>query len=916
MACRLLASPAARDRTGSADPPGSRRPQGESVMLRVVRLKFLFLFFLTVLSILLILPSFPVALPAWWTKHISRGLNLGLDLKGGMHLVLEVDLEQAVNNALNRLATDLKDLAERRNLAVRVGEAARQVLTVTLVNKDEQAAFGKWLKEEFPQVEAGVPQRQDGSLVYTLKLKPEEISQLSERTLTQSLEVMRNRIDQFGVAEPVIVRQGTHQIVVQLPGIQDPQRAMDLIGQTAQLEFKLVDDTAGLNLEELIEKALKDGKLKPGYTREQLNAALADKLPPETEIYMEKRLDRETGRLLTVPILLKKKVLLTGDAVKNAAVRIGDYNEPYVSVDFNRRGAEQFGRITGENVKKRLAIILDGVVRSAPVIQERIGGGKAQITGSYTSEEAHDLAIVLRAGALPASVKIVQNITVGPTLGADSIRKGLYSGLIGTLLVVAFMIFYYRLSGIVANYALILNVIMLLGCLSLLGATLTLPGIAGIILSIGMAVDSNVLIYERMREEFAAGKPLKAGIDGGYDKAFWTIIDSHVTTLITALVLFLFGTGPIKGFAVTLSLGVTLNLFTALYGTRAVYDWLLLKRWLSGLSFFQLFERPNLDYIGKRRYAYIFSAILSLMGLLAFVQYSRGLGNLGVEFSGGVMVQFEAAKPFPVAQYRSVLDQEGWGHAEIQPLEGGRGLMLKVKMTEESVGQLADKLAAVLNKGLPEGNFKVAGTAEIGASISKDLRQKAIIAIVISLIGIIAYIAWRFEFVFGVAAAVATFHDVLAVLGVFYFMGKEITLLVVTALLTIAGYSLTDTVVVFDRIRENLARRRGSLGEIINASVNEVLSRTIVTTTTVFLVVVALYFFGGVVLEDFALAMILGVVVGTYSSVFVASPIIFSWRKEVKRVEVKREKVIELAAQKQKREEKKTTPGKKKGGRR
>ena len=290
-------------------------------------------------------------------------------------------------------------------------------------------------------------------------------------------------------------------------------------------------------------------------------------------MYIEKSLNRETGRLESKPLLLKKKVLLTGDAMKNATVRIGDYNEPYVSVDFNRRGATEFGRITGENVKRRLAIILDGIVRSAPVIQERIGGGKAQITGSYTPAEAHDLAIVLRAGALPATVKIVQNITVGPTLGADSIKKGLTAGLIGTLLVIGFMIFYYRFSGLVANYAMILNVILLLGALSLLGATLTLPGIAGIILSIGMAVDSNVLIYERMREEFHAGKPLKAGIDGGYDKAFWTIIDSHVTTLITAFALFLFGTGPIKGFAVTLSLGVILNLFTALFGTRVVYDW-------------------------------------------------------------------------------------------------------------------------------------------------------------------------------------------------------------------------------------------------------------------------------------------------------------------------------------------------------
>ena len=301
-------------------------------------------------------------------------------------------------------------------------------------------------------------------------------------------------------------------------------------------------------------------------------------------------------------------------------------------------GPQEFGKITGDNVKRRLAIILDGVVRSAPVIQERIGGGKAQITGSYTPAEAHDLAIVLRAGALPATVKIVQNITVGPTLGADSIKKGLTAGLLATLLVIGFMIFYYRFSGLVADYAMVLNVILLLGALSLLGATLTLPGIAGIILSVGMAVDSNVLIYERMREELHAGKPLKASIDGGYDKAFWTIIDAHVTTLITACALFLFGTGPIKGFAVTLSLGVILNLFTALFGTRVVYDWLLIKRWLKKLSFFEVFKQPNIDFIGWRHYAFVISGVLCLLGIVAFVQLSLGHGNLGVEFSGGALV--------------------------------------------------------------------------------------------------------------------------------------------------------------------------------------------------------------------------------------------------------------------------------------
>jgi len=332
------------------------------------------------------------------------------------------------------------------------------------------------------------------------------------------------------------------------------------------------------------------------------------------------------------------------------------------------------------------------------------------------------------------------------------------------------------------------------------------------------------------------------------------------------------------------------------------------------LTFFHLFEKPNLDFIGWRKYAFVISGVLGLLGIIAFVQLSRGQGNLGVEFSGGAMVQFEAAQVFTVNEVRQALNTEGFGHAEIQPLEGGRGLMVKVKKSAEGVGQEAERLAQVLNRSLPQNKFTVIGTAEIGASISKDLRNKAIIAIVISLIGIILYLAWRFEFIFGIAAAVATFHDVLAVLGIFYILDKEITLLVVTALLTLAGYSLTDTVVVFDRIRENLARRRGTLAEIINISVNEVLSRTIITSVTVFLVVLALFLFGGVVLEDFALAMLLGVVVGTYSSVFVASPIVFAWRKEVKRVEVKREKVVELAAQKQKRQEKKAATGRKKGG--
>jgi SecD/SecF fusion protein len=361
-----------------------------------------------------------------------------------------------------------------------------------------------------------------------------------------------------------------------------------------------------------------------------------------------------------------------------------------------------------------------------------------------------------------------------------------------------------------------------------------------------------------------------------------------------------------------LSLGVILNLFTALFGTRVVYDWLLVKRWLKRLSFFEFFKQPNIDFIGWRHYAFIISGGLCLLGIVAFVQLSRGYGNLGVEFSGGALVEMTAAKHFTVNEVRDTLSKEGWGHAEIQQIEGGKELMVKLKKSEASVGQISEHLADMLNKAMPDNQFKVIGKQEIGASISGDLRNKAIVAIIISMLGIIIYIAWRFEFIFGIGATIATFHDVLAVLGIFWLCHVEITLLVVTALLTLAGYSLTDTVVVFDRIRENLARKRGRLGDIINLSVNEVLSRTIVTSSTVFLVVLALYFFGGVVLRDFALAMILGVLVGTYSSVFVASPVVYAWRKETKRVEVKREKVVELAAAKQRSEEKKAEPKKKK----
>jgi preprotein translocase subunit SecD len=377
--------------------------------------------------------------------------------------------------------------------------------------------------------------------------------------VTQAVETIRNRIDQFGVTEPLIQQQGTDEILVQLPGVSDPERAIDLIGKTALLEFKLVD--------------------------EKVSGAPGTPLPEDDEVLYRRVVDDATGQELDrEPFVVKKRAMLTGDTLTDARVSIDQFNEPYVAIEFDPVGAEVFGQVTGEHVGERFAIVLDGNVYSAPVIQERIPGGRASITGNFTSAEANDLAIVLRAGALPAPVRILQNVTVGPSLGADSIRAGLTATAIGFVLVVVFMLAYYRLSGLISNLALVLNLVLLMGALGALHATLTLPGIAGILLTIGMGVDSNVLIFERIREELRLGKTVRLAVDQGYDRAFVSIMDAHVTTLITAAVLFLFGSGPVKGFAVTLSLGILINFFTAFVGTKVFFDWMNARRRLEALS--------------------------------------------------------------------------------------------------------------------------------------------------------------------------------------------------------------------------------------------------------------------------------------------------------------------------------------------
>jgi len=516
------------------------------------------------------------------------------------------------------------------------------------------------------------------------------------------------------------------------------------------------------------------------------------------------------------------------------------------------------------------------------VIREKILGGRAQISGSFTYEEATDLAIVLRIGALPAPVEIVQNLTVGASLGQDSINKGLMSGLVGTFLVVVFMAVYYRLSGVIANLAMVLNILLLFAGLAMMGGTLTLPGIAGIILSIGMAVDSNIVIFERMRDEFALGKSVRSGVEAGYAKAFWTVIDAHVTTLITALALFLFGTGPIKGFAATLSLGIIFNLFSTLFASKLFYDSMQGKRKLKKLSFMLFLKKPNLDYMQLKKLTFAISTVFALVGCLAFIQITRGQANMGVDFSGGTLLQYQSAQPFSLGEVRTALAQGNIEGVELQKVEDENRLIVKIKNSEEVVGHVSETVTAQLNASFPDKHFVVENQSEIGSSVSDTLRSKALLAVVISLLGVVVYLGLRFDLRFGVAATLATLHDVLAVLGLIWLLNMEITLLTVTALLTLAGFSLNDTVIIFDRIRENLHKSEDPeniTDALINTSTNEVLSRSIVTSVTVFLVLTALYILGGSVIHDFSFALLVGVMVGTYSSVFVASPLLTLWHR-------------------------------------
>lgn len=510
-----------------------------------------------------LLPTFTDRLPGWWKKYLPADkVLLGLDLQGGIHVILEVEVKKALESTVERTIQDIKEELRKKDIFYdRIERQEEGRIRIDGLSSSDRDRFEALLSEQFGNLKLYSNQEGDRGLQYVLGLTDRDARDIQEKSVDQALETIRNRIDQYGVSEPTIQRQSDNRILVQLPGVKDPERAMKLIGQTAVLEFKIVDD------------------------EHSLDDALRGNVPAGSEILYQRIYDPETNRTKKIPMLVKKRTLMTGDVISEARVEISRrFNQPHVAIRFNPRGSRLFDQIAEENVGKRLAIILDNNIYSAPVIRQNRYGGSAVIEGDFTMEEAHDLAIVLRAGSLPAPVRIAEKRAVGPSLGSDSIRQGLMSTLIGGFLVLVFMAFYYRTAGIVADVSLILNLLLIMASLALFRATLTLPGVAGIVLTLGMAVDANVLIYERIREELRVGKTLRAAVDAGYKRATLTILDSNITTLIAAVVLFQFGTGPVKGFAVTLSIGVFWSVVLAIFFTREIFDYLILARKVRALA--------------------------------------------------------------------------------------------------------------------------------------------------------------------------------------------------------------------------------------------------------------------------------------------------------------------------------------------
>ncbi|CAN7488570.1 preprotein translocase subunit SecD [Devosia sp. Root413D1] len=806
-----------------------------------------------ILGILFTIPSFlPKDILASWPGFLPKQtVVLGLDLQGGSHLLLQVNRESIITERIKSLRRDVRSALANDNGIGNLITTGPDSITIELTDPSQKAAAMTAVQKLQNNVSSsfgvgGVPElafseTTDGKIV--VSLTPDGVKERMSSLVAQSMEVIRNRVDEVGTTEPTIQRQGQDRVLLQVPGFEDSERLKDLVQQTARLTFHLVH---------------------PSMTAAQ---AEAQGIPSGYFILPSADGGSE---------LLNENIELGGESLTNAQPGFDQQtSRSVVSFQFDTRGAITFGEITSKNVGKRFAIVLDNQVITAPVIQQAITGGSGQISGNFTPQSANDLAVLLRAGALPASLDVVEERSVGPSLGADSIRAGITAGAVASVAVLAFMVIAYGLFGVFANVALVLNIFLILGSLSAIGATLTLPGIAGIVLTIGVAVDANVLIYERMREEQRAGKSILAALDAGFHRAWGTIIDSHLTQLIAAIVLYFLGSGPIQGFAVTLALGILTSLFTAYTVTRFFigiwYHWKRPKT-LRIQHFRFIPDGTKIDFMKMSRAAIILSIVLTVLAI--GTAYFKGF-NLGIDFVGGsaIEVQHTTGDADP-ARVRELLEPLNLGEVQVQSFGTPQDLLVRIQLQP---GGDAEQQVAVqeVTKTLATEEYEVRRTEAVSGTVSGELAVHGTIAVLVTLFAILIYVWFRFEWQFGLAAVTTTLHDVIMTVGLFSITGLEFNLSSIAAVLTLVGLSLNETVVISDRVRENLRKyKKMSVPEIINLSINQTIVRTSLTQFTVLLALFPLVFFGGESIRGFTIAMTFGSIFGMYSSIFIGGPIL------------------------------------------
>ena len=906
----------------------------------------------------------------------KKELNKGLDLKGGINVTLQI----SVKDILKGLANNSKNPVFNKALAD--ADAASKNSDATYIDLFFES-FDK-IKGDTKLASPDIFANKGLSDVINFQMTDDQVKPIIRTKIDESIvsafEVLRERIDGFGVTQPNIQREGNSgRILVELPGARDIGRAQDLLSSTAQLEFwetykqsnpSLSNflQAANERLKTLVEVEQPEEMVKPESELDSLlsdvaqdsldfsqevnplfsllipanpngNALISAAVQDTAKIGEYLRM-KEIRRLIPADIQFVKFVWerptegsevvelyalksnrdntprISGDVVSDASDTFDQYNKPAVTMTMNTKGAKEWEKLTGDafNNQTGIAIVLDNKVYTAPGVSSGpISGGRSEITGTFTINETKDIANVLRAGKLPASAEIIQSEIVGPSLGQEAINSGFFSFMIAMAIVLLWMVFYYGKAGIFADIALLLNILLIFGVLVSLNAVLTLPGIAGIVLTIGMSVDANVLIFERIKEELAKGKGQSQAIADGFGNALSSILDANITTGLTALILFVFGSGPIKGFATTLLIGIVTSLFTAIFITRLLVDWYVSgkgrKLDFSTALTKNLFKNINIDFLAKRKIAYIVSSILVAIGLFSLL--TQGLQQ-GVDFIGGrsYTVRFEKmVNPSEIASELNTVFGSGTNvktYGEANQIKITTPYKVDVEGIEVD-SEIQNKLYTTLQKYLPDGtsfedftigsgekSIGILQSVKVGPTIADDIKKNAFLAIIGSLVVVFLYILFRFRrWQFSLGAVVAVFHDIMLVLGVFSIFGKlmpfnmEIYQAFIAAILTVIGYSLNDTVVVFDRIREIIAEKGWKAGENTNLALNSTLSRTLNTSMTTLVVLLAIFIFGGESLRGFMFAMIIGIIVGTYSSLFIATPVMYDTLK--KKIQVRKE---------------------------